>query len=90
MRKKITDTFAEESIKGTYVNYFKVGYNADVFVFDQFQVFGSDKENLTDEHILRCPHCRTIASPIDAKQLLKQLEATIAAYEQKHGTIQAD
>jgi hypothetical protein len=88
MPKKITDACAAEPIEGTYVNYFKVGYNADVFVFDQFQVFGCDQHDLTNAHIMRCPRFRTITSPIDAKQLLKQLESSIAAYEKNHGIIQ--
>lgn len=87
MPKKIKEVCAGEPIEGTYVNYFKVGYNADVFVFDQAQVFGGDHHEITEAHIARCPHYRTITSPMDAKQLLKQLEASIAAYEQNHGII---
>jgi len=88
MPKKITDACGAEPIEGNYVNYFKVGYNADVFVFDQFQVFGGDQHNLTKAHIMRCPRYRTITSPMDAKQLLKQLAASISAYEKNHGIIQ--
>ncbi|MDA8140327.1 MAG: hypothetical protein M0036_16895 [Desulfobacteraceae bacterium] len=87
MPKKIKETAPADPIEGTYVNYFKVGYTADVFVFDQFQVFGGDRPDLTEEHIRRCPRYRTITSPMDAKQLLKQLEASIAAYERHHGLI---
>lgn len=89
MPKKIKAAYSEDPIEGIYVNYFKVGYNADVFVFDQFQVFGGDNHDLTDAQIARCPRYRTITSPMDAKQLLKQLEASIAAYEDNHGMIQA-
>jgi len=88
MPKKITDACAAEPVEGTYVNYFKVGYNAEVFVFDQFQVFGGDHQHLTNAHIMRCPRYRTITSPMDAKQLLKQLAVSISAYEKKHGIIQ--
>ncbi|MCJ8501688.1 DUF3467 domain-containing protein [Desulfatitalea alkaliphila] len=79
----------EEPIEGKYVNYFKVGFNADVFVFDQFQVFGDDPHACTEAHIARCPRIRTIASPMDAKQLLQQLAAAVAEYEKTHGDIPA-
>jgi hypothetical protein len=88
MPKKTSEAYSGDPIEGAYVNYFKVGFNADVFVFDQFQVFGADRQDLTDAHIERCPRQRTITSPIDAKQLLKQLQASIAAYERAHGLIQ--
>jgi hypothetical protein len=72
---------AAARVEGVYVNFFKVGYNADVFVFDQYQVFGDDHGNCADEVIANCPRLRMIASPMDAKQLLKQLEASIEAYD---------
>jgi hypothetical protein len=78
---------AAARVEGVYVNFFKVGYNADVFVFDQYQVFGDDHGNCADEVIANCPRLRMIASPMDAKQLLKQLEASIEAYEAHHGPI---
>lgn len=78
---------AAAPVEGVYVNYFKVGYNADVFVFDQYQIFGDDHGNCADEFIASCPRLRMIASPMDAKQLLKQLEASIGEYEKHHGPI---
>ena len=83
--KKVTHAAA--TVEGVYVNYFKVGYNADVFVFDQYQIFGEDHSNCTEEFISACPRLRMIASPMDAKQWLKQLEASIGEYEKFHGTI---
>ena len=74
-------------IEGVYVNFFKVGYNADVFVFDQYQIFGDEHGNCDDNVIASCPRMRMIASPMDAKQLLRQLEASIEAYEKHHGPI---
>ncbi len=88
MPKRSKSLSVNEPIEGVYINYFKVGYNADVFVLDQLQVFGGDHHEMGDDDIARCPRYRTIASPMDAKQLLKQLEASVAAYERLHGTIE--
>ncbi|MDJ0668047.1 MAG: hypothetical protein QNJ61_12235 [Desulfobacterales bacterium] len=87
MPPNIKEACAAAPVEGVYVNFFKVGYNADVFVFDQYQIFGDDHDSCADDVIASCPRLRMIASPMDAKQLLKQLEASIEAYEKHHGPI---
>ena len=81
-------TQVEETIEGKYANYFNVGYNADVFVLDYYQIFPGDMQDTAKEKSVSNPKCRIITSPSDAKHLLRHLEFTISEYEKAHGTIQ--
>ena len=86
----------QETLEGRYVNYFKVGYNADVFVIDYFQYFPEadegdhDASGSGDPHGRpgRTPSLRLITSPADARQLLLHLESSIKMYERLYGPIQ--
>jgi hypothetical protein len=77
-------TREDKPIEGKYVNYFKVGYNADVIVLDYFQVFPGDEEDAAG---VTHPEYRLITSPGDAKQFLAHLERTLAEYEKRYGRI---
>jgi len=68
-------------LDGLYSNFFKVGHNEDVFVFDYYQIF---PENDGEESIIRLlnnPKFRIIIGPPDAKQLMKELSTAIEKYE---------
>ena len=88
MTLKSREVHENNAIEGIYVNYFKVGYNAEVFVFDQYQIFSCDQNDTAPEDTMQCPRVRMISSPIDAKLLLSQLKASIAEYEKTYGNIQ--
>ena len=88
MTAKKKETAFQDSPEGRYVNYFKVGHNADVFVIDYFQYFPEDNDANTGTRIGGSPHCRLITSPNDAKQLLLHLESSIKLYESAYGAIQ--
>lgn len=74
-------------IEGHYVNYFKVGYNRDVFVIDHYQYFPENPEEETEGLMPTDPKLRLIASPADARQLLEHLKVSIENYEKAHGKI---
>lgn len=77
-----------ESPEGRYVNYFKVGHNADVFVIDYYQFLPDDDEAEADAQVEKSPKCRLISSPSDAKQLMLHLKSSIKNYEKNFGPIQ--
>jgi hypothetical protein len=70
-----------KTLEGKYVNYFNVGHNEDVFVFDYYQIFPENDDNESNIRLFNNPKFRIIISPSDAKQLLKQLRIAIEKYE---------
>lgn len=83
------DIFAtEDNLEGRYVNYFKVGYNADVFVIDYYQMFPEDEEAAGFPQHVSSPRLRLITSPSDVRQLVQHLESAVKNYEVAYGKIQ--
>jgi len=88
MRQKPKTLSTLDMVEGRYVNYFKIGYNADVFVIDHFQYF-SDNLNFSKSQLLPADlKLRLIASPSDARHLLHNLQTAINEYEAAYGVIQ--
>jgi hypothetical protein len=79
-----------EPHEGKYVNYFKVGYNADVFVIDHYQFFPETDDEEADIKSLDGPKYRIITSPANAKQLLAHLKTSLVNFEKNYGTISID
>ncbi len=88
MRISVDSLSGLEKSEGHYVNYFKVGYNPDVFVIDNYQYFPEDPESGGEQKIQGNLKLRLITSPSDARQLLKSLVKAIEKYEAVYGTIQ--
>lgn len=78
----------EDNPEGRYVNYFKVGYNADVFVMDYFQIFPEGDEAQKHTIEAKNPSLRLITTPSDARQLLRHLKASINEFEDAYGKIE--
>lgn len=78
---------SNSAFEGHYVNYFKVGHNTDVFVIDYYQFFPGDNQAALPTDSSVSPRYRLIASPADAKLLLRRLESSIELYEDAHGKI---
>ena len=70
-----------DTFDGKYVNYFKIGHNDDVFVFDYYQIFPESDDDESHLKLLKSPKCRIILSPSDVKQLLLHIETAIKEYE---------
>lgn len=93
MNKKNINALHKEKIEGKYVNFFKVGYNADVFVIDYYQIFPEDNETeasnqqKTAQQFRNDPKCRIITSPSDAKNLMEQLKLSIIEYEKDYKNV---
>lgn len=79
-----------KSIEGLYINYSKVGHNADVFVIDCFQIFPDNSEEKSNDQLLKNPRIRIVTSPADVRQLYENLKVSIKAYEKRYGTIKKD
>ena len=67
------------SVKGQYANYFRVGYNANDFIFDFGQVFSGNEEAEL--------YTRIITSPVYAKIFSELLQDSISQYEDLFGPI---
>ena len=87
MKSKNVALTSDAKPEGRYVNYFKVGHNADVFVIDYFQLFLEGLKDTEECEIRDTPKFRMITSPSDAKQFYRHLKASIQEYEQKYGSI---
>jgi hypothetical protein len=88
MRQKPKTLSTLDMVEGRYVNYFKIGYNSDVFVIDHFQYF-SENLNFSRSQLLPTDlKLRLIASPSDARHLLHNLQTAIKEYEAAYGVIQ--
>jgi hypothetical protein len=72
----------QNSLKGQYANYFKVGHNAFEFVIDFGQYFSRNKT----AHV----HSRIVTGPIYAKSLLETLRRSIERHEKMYGSIDKD
>lgn len=68
-------------IEGHYVNFFKIGYNRDVFVIDHYQYFPENREENQTGRMPTDPKLRLITSPTDARQLLENLRSAIETYD---------
>lgn len=75
------------SIEGKYANYFKIGYNADVFVIDYFQYFPVENAKGSESKLEKIHGNRIITTPSDAKQLFKDLKNALSEFEEKNGVI---
>ena len=73
---------------GRYVNYFKIGYNTDVFVIDYFQYFPESLGVGKGQPVQSESKLRLITSPPDAKLFMNSLRAAIKRYEAAYGAIQ--
>ena len=78
------------NIEGLYINYSKVGHNAEVFVIDYFQFFPENSEKKNDNQLLENPRIRIVTSPADVKQLYENLKVSLEAYEKRYGSIRKD
>lgn len=75
------ETNTVSTLEGKYANYFRIGFNAQEFLFD----FGQLEQGYEDDEG-RC-HTRIVVVPANAKRLLALLEKSINGYEYAFGAI---
>lgn len=67
--------------EGRYVNYFRIGFNAQEFLFD----FGQLEQGYEDDDG-RC-HTRLVVVPTNTKRFLELLRKSVEGYERTFGRI---
>ncbi len=81
-KRKGKDRAGKETSHALYANHYRVGHNAYEFVIDFGQWYEGDAEAQF--------HARIVTSPRYAKELCNILTRSIAAYEQRFGTVREE